>query len=289
MIKINKKQYKISSDIILKDGKIPLTYWTLKPNFGDLLSPYLIEKLSSKKVKHVHLKPRASKKYLFRKIYKSYASYFAVGSIIRRINSNSIVWGSGAFGTEGFQDFEPKAKILSVRGPLTRNLLRIYGINCPLVYGDPALLIPKVYNPKVVKKYKIGIILRWAENNWDRANFGDDVKKINMSSTNIEETLKEIMECENLLSSSLHGIILADAYGIPSAWLDSATPKGLHFKFYDYFLSVEKVQKPQSFDFSIKHIGCKEIEDRIKFDSRKIVFNYEKLLDACPFIESVNE
>ncbi|MDA3953912.1 MAG: polysaccharide pyruvyl transferase family protein [Bacteroidales bacterium] len=286
MIKIHDKQYKTSSNIILDDGKIPLTFWKVKPNFGDLLSPYLIEKLSSKEIKYVHLKTRSSLKFVFKKLFKSPTSYFAVGSIIRRINSNSIVWGSGAFGTEVVKDFDSQAKILSVRGPLTRNLLRIYGIDCPVVYGDPALLIPKVYNPRVEKKYKIGVILRWAENNWDKANFGADVKKINMSSTNIEETLKEILECENILSSSLHGIILADAYGIPSAWLDSTTPKGLHFKFYDYFLSVEKVQKPQKFDFSVEHIGCKEIEHKIKFDSRKIVFDYDKLLNACPFLEA---
>jgi len=106
-----------------------------------------------------------------------------------------------------------------------------------------------------------------------------------MSTNEIEETLTGILSCEKILSSSLHGIILADAYGISSAWLRSSTPKGLEFKFYDYFLSVNKVQKPQSFDFSHKKVFFKDLENQLNFDNRKIEFDMDKLLDVCPFIQ----
>ena len=287
MITLYGKNYRSSPELILEDGLVPLTYWTLKPNFGDLLSAYVVEKLTGLGVKHVYLRPGALDRPVVKLLRRDRFSYFAIGSIIRRINSKSIVWGSGAFGTEGKHDFNPKAKILAVRGPLTRNLLRIHGRNCPDIYGDPALIVPQLFNPPVKKKYRVGVILRWAEDEWDRANFSPDVKKINMSATDIEGTLEEMLECEAIFSSSLHGIVLADAYGIPSAWLSSTTPKGLHFKFYDYYISVGKIQKPQDFDFSRSEISAERILSEIEFNDKIIEFDHEALIDACPFIAAV--
>jgi len=169
MIQINEINYSVSRDLTLDNGAIPLTYWTLAPNFGDLLSPYLVEKLTSKPVKHIYLRPALKISSFMAPFRKQAFSYFAVGSILRRVNSRSIVWGSGTFGTEVRKDLNRKATYLAVRGPLTRNLLRIHGISCPDIYGDPALIIPELFNPPVEKRYSIGIVLRWSEKEWERA------------------------------------------------------------------------------------------------------------------------
>jgi pyruvyltransferase len=283
----DRSHFRIANDVVLEDNKIPLTWWTVTPNFGDLLSPYLVEKLTSKAVVEVKNKT-GSKRIRTISFRKKPVSYLGIGSIISRANASSIVWGSGAFGTETKTNLSKKAKYLAVRGPLTRNLLRINGINCPEVYGDPALLIPGVFNPPVQKKYKIGVILRWSETDWHDVDADSDVRKINLGTSDIEGTLTEILSCERIISSSLHGIILADAYGIPSAWLSSTTPKGLEFKFYDYFLSVNKIQKPQQFDFSANRLTCNALEKNIKFNDREIEFDAKKLLDACPFLQRIN-
>jgi pyruvyltransferase len=212
-------------------------------------------------------------------------SYLAIGSIISRANAKSIVWGAGAFGTETKDSFNVQATYQAVRGPLTRNLLRIYGIQCPAIYGDPALLLPLVFNPEVEKRFKVGIILRWAEKDWNEVQVSDDVKKIYLGTDNVEDTLQDILSCERIISSSLHGIILADAYGIPSAWLSSTTPKGLEFKFYDYFLSVNKLQKPQGFDFSVSKLTWEHINRHFQFNGATIEFDKRKLLKASPFID----
>lgn len=276
--------YKLAPDLVLIDGAIPLTWWTVTKNFGDLLSPYLIEKLTGKPVKLVQLGSPIHRRIF--SLRKSQFSYLAIGSIIGRAKAKSVVWGSGAFGTETEKHLSKLAKYLAVRGPLTRNLLRIYGIQCPEVYGDPGLLIPTVFNPVVEKKYKVGVILRWSEQDWNNVESEGDIKKIYLGTDDIEGTLTDILSCEKIVSSSLHGIILADAYGIPSAWLSSTTPKGLEFKFYDYFISVNKVQKPQSFNFSVAKITLNDLESQLHFDDRLIEFDKEKLLDACPFIQS---
>jgi len=287
MLLLNKKSYSLSRDLVLDNEAIPLTWWAVAPNFGDLLSPYLVQKITSNPVRYVYLRPGYKRKFESLNFSKPQFSYFAIGSIISRINSKSIVWGSGAFGTENEKCLNKETKYLAVRGPLTRNLLRIHGAQCPEIYGDPALLFPEIFNPVVEKKYEVGVILRWSETEWNKIEFDSDVKKINLGTDDIEGTLLDILSCEKILSSSLHGIILADAYGIPSAWLSSTTPKGLEFKFYDYFLSVNKIQKAQSFDFSPPIILCKDLEDQLQFDDREIEFDMNKLLDACPFIQAL--
>lgn len=278
--------YKLAKDIILKDGAIPLTWWTNTINFGDLLSPYLVEKLTSTPVKLVPLIPGFQRGYFKKHLMQKRFSYFAIGSIISRVTHSSIVWGSGAFGTETYVSVDRKAKYLAVRGPLTRNLLRINRVkNVPEVYGDPALLMPLIFNPKVEKKYKIGVILRWQEKEWNDAEYGPGIKKIYLGTDDIEGTLTDILSCEKILSSSLHGVILADAYKIPSAWLKSDSPKGFEFKYYDYFISVNKLQKSQEYNFTGGKVTCEDIESQIAFDDRIIEFDAEALLNACPFIE----
>lgn len=264
----------------LTTDSIPLTWWDVTPNFGDLLSPYLVQKLTSKPVNLISMETNSGR-FSFKKYPKS---YLCIGSIISRAHNTSVVWGSGAFGTETRKNLSKEATYCAVRGPLTRNLLRIYGIDCPAVYGDPALLIPKVFNPSVKKKYKVGMILRWSEQSWNEVETTEDVKKIYLGTDNIEDTLTEIMSCEAIASSSLHGIIIADAYGIPSAWLSSTTPKGLEFKFYDYFISVNKLQKPQTFDFSVKKISVDTVYNQLNFNSTLIEFDDKRLLEACPFL-----
>ena len=45
--------------------------------------------------------------------------------------------------------------------------------------------------------------------------------------------------CEVIVSSSLHGLIIADAYGIPTVWAKFGNDiNGNDFKFYDYYWSL---------------------------------------------------
>ncbi len=218
--------------------QIPLFYWSSikfegkqKENYGDLLSKYLIEKISGKKVKWVHPKKQAWYNYNKR-------NFLGIGSILAHATKNSIVWGSGII--DQTHPIE-RADFRAVRGPKTRERLLELGFNCPDIYGDPALLLPEYYSPKVVKKYKVGIIPHYVDYNKVVGKYMGslDVNIIDMLTDNIEKTTGEILKCERIISSSLHGIIVAHAYGIPAAFVEfSDKIFGDGVKFQDYFLSV---------------------------------------------------
>lgn len=260
---------------------LPLKWWTFKKNFGDLLSPWLVKRLYDGEVRYCDGKEEKT--------------YLAIGSVVDKATPFSIVWGSGAFGTENLPNVKNKSSLClksiytAVRGPLTRNLIRIHGVEVPPVYGDPALLVPYFYNPNIKKEYEVGVILRWSEPYWNKLEYGDGIKKIYLGTDNIEKVLNDILSCKRIISSSLHGIILSDAYNIPSAWIDTKSANGYHFKFYDYMLSVHKVQQPQIFDKNIygenASVKLNAIIDNFYFDNRHIRWNPVKLIEACPFID----
>ena len=218
---------------------IPLFYWSErkfifkdKENYGDLLSKYLVEKISGRKVKWVH-----PKKQPWYKLNKR--NYMAIGSIIHHATKDSVVWGSGIIDRK--QQIAP-ADFRAVRGPQTRQYLLELGYECPEVYGDPALLLPQYCAPQVEKRYKIGIIPHYHDYKQVLETYGSDpeVKVIDMMTLDVEEVTREILECEKTISSSLHGIIVSHSYNIPSVWVEfSKKLFGDGIKFRDYFESVK--------------------------------------------------
>lgn len=264
---------------------LPVHWWNKKKNFGDALSPWLASRLYNGEVE-------------FNNGAKGRKTHLVIGSVISKATPRTHIWGAGSFGTETMTGLSTSHSICkeatyhAVRGPLTRNLLRVHGVSCPSIYGDPALLTPYFYNPYLKKEYEVGVIIRWSETKHADLDFGEGVKKIFFATDKIEETINDILSCKRIMSSAMHGIIIADAYGIPSAWLYSSKSLGLAFKYYDYMLSVNKVQHPQAFpfnDYIENNKKCIELVDiltHIKFDDRKIDFNPLPLLKACPFIDA---
>lgn len=218
-------------------GCVKLYWWNSHPNFGDELSRIIVEGVSGKPA--IWCRPET-------------ACLFAIGSLFnimrkRRVagnNSAPNVWGTGTSVVLPDLEFVRDLNICAVRGPITRKLLNI---ECN-VYGDPALLTPLFLPSSSRVEGKIGIVPHIGHN-LDSSLKADllahpDFVLIDATSS-VPTVIQQITQCEHIFSSSLHGIIVADAYGIPNTWLqrpDHNLPRGC-LKFLDYFASVKRPAK----------------------------------------------
>jgi len=223
------KKYLPEIYINIKNIKIPFYYYNdgNKNNFGDLITPYLLNKFCNKNNYEFSFKITTPK-------------IISCGSIMRLCHEKTIVYGSG------IRDIDQKINpglIKIVRGPLTKKRLNEIGCYCPPIYGDPGLLLPLYYNPVIKKTHKIGIIPHYIHYNMAKKKYSHlkGVKVIKLVNKNIEIVIKEILSCEKTISSSLHGLIVSDAYNIPNKWVKFNNKiNGDDTKYYDYFLSVNR-------------------------------------------------
>ena len=99
----------------------------------------------------------------------------------------------------------------------------------------------------------------------------------------IPGVIEEILSCRVIVSSSLHGIIAAHAYGRPAYWLKASDlPLGDDLKYHDYFASIghrDVVPLTLDADGSVRLDGQPTLPVPGALDA-------EALLEACPFLES---
>lgn len=270
-----KKTIILKGFFILKSGKLANFNW------GDDLNYYFFNMITGKKVV---LLPDTK---LAEKI--PFENFLCIGSTIMSFDMrNTIVWGAGLLNDKmGFKVKSRPKQILAVRGPLTRKWLLEQGIDCPEVYGDPALLLPKFFKPQVTAHYKIGIIPHYIDIDnrvVNRISKWENTKIIKTSGFNDwKEFINLINSCDFVISSSLHGVIVAEAYGIPVIWSKFEGTNyipGWDFKFHDFFESIDK-----PFTEPV------EINEKMSFEEIQIVankwhkakINLDGLLNSCPF------
>lgn len=277
-----------------------LLYWYGHQNFGDELSRYLVERLSAKTVRPIANCRQTAEPVLV-----------AIGSMLHHkvmFASNVVVWGTGAYTyqsmTPNYRWFEVRqtlkmlwrqarvpAHFKAVRGPVTATLVRSKGIACPSIYGDPAILMPQVYTPTPTgPRFKGGVIVHHtqkvpedlqqylADRGWTCISILRD------SDASLERFIDEVTQCECILSSSLHGVIIAQAYGIPARWCE-LEGQPIHddaaLKFEDYFLGAgQVVQKPWRMSLTCEDMARTLKE--VKMPDVKTFHNTEALLEAFP-------
>lgn len=247
-----------------------------KENYGDLLGCYLVEKISKKEVQFA--KPSA---FSFRNFWEPI--YVTIGSILGNVTTNCVVWGSGIITTN--QEVK-KATFLAVRGPQTRKRLLALGYQVPEVYGDPALLLSDFYHPEIEKVYDYGIVPHYVDYELVISIVGQNPKilVIDLMTNDIEKTTNEFLKCKKIISSSLHGVIVSHAYGIPAVWHKfSDKVYGDDVKYRDYFESVElEWYRPE------EKLDPVNFEDLfVKYPSlpaKKTIENLKvHLMEVCPF------
>lgn len=252
----------------------------LLENYGDLLGVYLAQCIAGREV--IFRRPGRWPLSIFQP-----SVILSVGSIIHHARRGCLVWGSGIIDRK-----MPirAAHFLAVRGPRTGARLQELGFVDPKVYGDPALLLPNYYAPKVEKRYRLGVVPHYTDyaqvRQWLHGR--EDINIIDLMTDDVEKTTNEFLACERILSSSLHGLIVAHAYGIPAIWQRySDKIFGDHVKYEDYFesvgleayfpglteLPVERSQEDMLFN-TIPSLPAREHLEEIR----------KGLLNVCPFL-----
>lgn len=245
--------YCLCMRMLKPNGVILLTFME-NGNWGDELNYHFFSTFTKLKVL------RYPNTYVAR--FFAVRNLVSIGSILCNYpNRSSIVWGSGV-GNDKI-DLRLRCrpqKILAVRGPLTRKWLESQGVSCPNVFGDPALLLPRFYTPKLLPRKRIGVIphvvdWQYAKSKICDAQGGDsDIRLISMDNYNDwRDVIDEICSCDCVFSGSLHGLIVAEAYGVPSVWVKFREMKpGWDFKFFDFYKSIGRSVK------SACYIECRE-------------------------------
>lgn len=183
-------------------------------NFGDVLTPYIIKTLTGKDVEHSN----------------EGEHILMCGSILSQSNENSIVLGAGFMSERDV--FGEIKEVSLVRGILSKIYLNQHGHGQKAMVGDPAIILPLIYQPQVTKKHKVGIVPHYAD--MEVAKQYENTRIIDLTWP-VEQVIDWICECDCIASTSLHGVIVAQAYGIPAAWIQlSDNLAGDDFKFRDY-------------------------------------------------------
>ncbi|WP_306300151.1 polysaccharide pyruvyl transferase family protein [Erythrobacter sp. LQ02-29] len=213
---------------VVHSSAIPVVYFARTSNVGDLLNPYMIPKLAG------------------RPIYRARSTLFphvrAIGSVIGSANRQSYVWGSGSIdGKVPDRALDP-SKVFALRGKLTRSMLsEACGVSPSVPLGDPAILMPDFYNPPVEVEHQCGIVPHFEDLelvlNLSRKIAGVKVIDVRQKP---EDFVTDLKACRRVISSSLHGLILSDAYGIPNVRATfSDKLLGGDFKFSDYYSTTD--------------------------------------------------
>lgn len=195
------------------------------------------------------------------------ADIASTGSILHHLpeDFSGIIAGSGLIEPANLRF--PNARIVSLRGALTRS-----AICAPpaTAMGDPGLLLSKVYPRPAEPRHALGIIPHYTD-----IGHAALAKLLRDKSPDVllidprrspHFIVDDILRCSRIASSSLHGLIVADSYGIPNAWLHIGTRIiGGNFKYYDYWSGTgASPKKPLSLseEPSISEIVSACTEDR---------------------------
>lgn len=252
-------------------------------NWGDELNIHLLKLLTGRPI-------IVANTSLWHMLFLS-RHYICIGSVLGWYeNEMSEIWGAGSMGGDLVLRNIP-AKIHLVRGKHTRQLLIQQGVNCPENYGDPALLLSQFYSPHKTKKYKMGIIPHYMDEGQtyllNYANTHNDVCLISMSSYDKwTDVIDQIYSCEFIISSSLHGLIVSDSYGIPNLWVTLSGNSHMtgSFKYKDYFSSVNRREDTNPIDIRNEQdlSDMYNLKYKDMFEIAEIDFS--AILESCPFV-----
>jgi pyruvyltransferase len=202
-------------------------YWTGRPNFGDQLAPHILRHMTGVDSRWEPV---------------SKANCVVTGSVLEHIPpywDGHIIGAGRLFEDSRLHLYTGTARIWALRGPLSAR-----GIPGSFALGDPGLLADELVADEVEgRDYDLGVLPHWSDSKLAHRTEWFDKRwstRVISPAAGPLEVVREIARCKKLVTSSLHGVIVADACGIPRRLEYSSTldREGGQFKFKDYSASV---------------------------------------------------
>jgi len=254
-------------------------FWVRSNNFGDAVNSLLYSRIG------LRAPEWADEDY--------HGKIVACGSIAHAARPGDIVWGTGC-NPELPLKCNETTRVLALRGPLSAEIFYEYGFqDITETYGDPVFLLPKFFRfqkSRIVDFNKApGIVPHYVDKERILKTMGyvGNFRFIDITQPSQVDFARDITDCKYVLSSALHGIVCAEAYGIPAVWCEfSDNVAGNGFKFRDYYLGTNRIP-PEPLDFRDKIDMTKVIEKVREWQPPEV--DLELLLETCPFNEAMNE
>ncbi len=225
-------------------------------NFGDLLNVLLAEKYLSQRNKQVQYVSHKECNAMFvgsilQLLWSSRRSLLTMSGL-RFLHETVNVWGSGLISPITKPVLTRKLNIYALRGKLTLSILKNQSQRGGIQFlsnslGDPGLLSNLIYDcSDVQKEYSLGVIPHYVDKDLkilDVFRGNNDVNIIDVQNSP-ENVITEIAKCNRIVSSSLHGLIVADSLNIPNArMILSNQIVGGDFKYMDYYSVFKSGQR----------------------------------------------
>jgi hypothetical protein len=189
-------------------------WWKGQVNFGDTLTPALLERVAGIRATWTEARN---------------AEIIVVGSILTMIPPlfRGTVLGAGKADNVRNVNLS-QARVLALRGQLTAD-----GVQATPGYalGDPGLLADMLLDERPEPIHDLGVVPHWQDRTLLKRYpnaFHIDPKRPAL------DVVRDIADCKRIVSSSLHGIIVADALELPRRWETFMGVQGGGFKFHDY-------------------------------------------------------
>ena len=236
----------------------PIKTYYYNPNImGDLLNELLIPKITSRSIEQCLNPMRFDLMGIGSCGSSVWANRFAKPSLAERSKDCiKIVGGKlnhkpcAVWGTGFIRDYTDRNLILirnnisfiAVRGALSKNIIeKSLGSSIDPVLCDGGILASELISEPINKRYRIGFIPHFKEHRI-ASEIGliqlldqmDDAIMIDLRNEPIS-VIKQIAGCEYIVSSSLHGCIVADSFHIPNIRVRISDIPGSGFKFDDYY------------------------------------------------------
>lgn len=214
-------------------ANMPLHWHVGRPNFGDDINPFFFEAISGKP-------PRLD-------VTRNGPHLLGIGSILGQANRFSKVLGSGFIAPTALFTERP-AEIIAVRGEKTAQLAQA---GTEVLLGDPLSLADVVFPYDGAPEYELGLVPHISAVAHMRKICPPNIKLIDPAGEP-RAVVRAIANCRNVMSQSLHGLIVADAYQRPNLWIaPSGEMMGGRFKFDDYFSTLDRDKQPHAFSHTM--------------------------------------